>query len=201
MSLIVGSLLACLAGLAGTLLCSDDKTKRSRLPLLAGILASGLVGHNPAKAGEVLHGRAEVIDGGTLRIGERRVSLIGIVAPDVDQSCSDAHEQPYSCGHEAARALADHIGEAAIVCEPHGMVGSTAAALCRFGDEDLGAWMVGRGYAVPDETCVPDYMKAAERAWGRRLGLWSGVFQDLTERRTRQDAVVPRRIVARARQD
>lgn len=201
MSLIVGSLLACLAGLAGTLLCSDDKTKRSRLPLLAGILASALIWHDPAKADEVVYSRAEVIDGGTLRIGARRVSLIGIVAPDVDQSCSDAQEQPYPCGHEAARALANHIGDAAIACEPHRKVGSTAAALCRFGDEDLGAWMVGRGYAVPDETRVPEYMEAAQRAWGRRLGLWSGVFQDLTERRTRQEAVVSRRIVAPARQD
>ena len=194
MSLIVGSLLACLAGLAGTLLCPDDKGGRSRLPLLAGILASGLVWHNPAEADEVLHGRAEVIDGGTLRIGERRVSLIGIVAPDLDQSCSDAQDQPYSCGREAARALANHISAVAIACEPHNATGDTAVALCRVGDEDLGAWMVGRGYAVPDETRMPDYTKAADRAWGRRLGLWSGVFQDLTERRTRQNEVIPDRV-------
>jgi endonuclease YncB( thermonuclease family) len=184
MSLILGALLACAAGVAGTLLCPDDKAGRSRLPLLAALLAGGLAWHAPARAGEILQGPAQVIDGGTLRVGARQVSLFGIVAPDADQTCSDAQDRTYACGRDAARALADHIGGAAVACEPR----DGAAALCRIGDEDLGAWMVAHGLAVPQRDAAPAYAAAADRAWGRRLGLWSGVFQDPAERRGRRAA-------------
>ena len=187
MSLILGALLACAAGVAGTLLCPDDKAGRSRLPLLAVLLAGGLAGHTPARAGEVLQGPAQVIDGGTLRVGARQVSLAGIVAPDTDQTCSDAQDRTYACGRDAARALTDRIGEAVVACEPRGG-GETLVALCRIGDEDLGAWMVAHGLAVPERDAAPAYAAAADRAWGRRLGLWSGVFQDPTERRRRHAA-------------
>ncbi|MCJ2087166.1 thermonuclease family protein [Methylobacterium sp. E-005] len=187
MSLILGALLACAAGVAGTLLCPDHKAGRSRLPLLAALLAGGLAWHAPARAGEILQGSAEVIDGGTLRVGSRQVSLSGIVAPDTDQTCSDAQDRTYACGRDAARTLAGHIGGAAVACEPHGG-GDTVVALCRIGDEDLGAWMVAQGFAVPERDAAPAYAAAADRAWGRRLGLWSGVFQDPAERRRRHAA-------------
>jgi endonuclease YncB( thermonuclease family) len=187
MSLILGALLACAAGIAGTLLCPDDKAGRSRLPLLAALLAGGLAWHAPARAGEVLQGPAQVIDGGTLRVGARQVSLSGIVAPDADQTCSDAQDRIYACGQAAARALASHIGGAAVACEPRGG-GEAVVALCRIGDEDLGAWMVAQGLAVPARDAAPLYAAAADRAWGRRLGLWSGVFQDPAERRGRHAA-------------
>ncbi|MDP4003759.1 thermonuclease family protein [Methylobacterium sp. NEAU K] len=187
MSLILGALLACAAGLAGTLLCPDPASSRSRLPLLVGVLAGGLAWHAPARADEALRGTARVIDGGTLMVGPSRVSLFGIAAPDADQTCSDAQDRPYACGREAARALADHIGGAAITCEPRPRdAGGALVALCRIGDEDLAAWMVGRGLALPDRGAAPGYAAAADRAWGRRLGLWSGVFQDPAERRGRR---------------
>lgn len=192
MSLILGALLACAAGLAGTILCPDETGRRSRLPLLAALLAGGLAWHAPAQAGETLRGPARVLDGETVMVGVSRISLYGIVAPDADQTCSDTQDRPYACGRTAARALKDHIGGAVIACEPRsGTAGGAVEAICRVGDEDLGAWMVGRGYAVPDRTHGLDYTKAAERAWGQHLGLWSGVFQDPTERRIRQVDVVP----------
>lgn len=184
MSLILGALLACAAGVAGTLLCPDEKTGRSRLPLLAALMAGGLAWHAPARAGEVLQGPAQVIDGGTLRVGARQVGLYGVVAPETDQTCSDAQDRTYACGRDAARALADHIGGATVACEPRG----ADRALCRIGDEDLGAWMVASGLAVPGRDAAPAYTAAADRAWGRRLGLWSGVFQDPAERRGRHAA-------------
>ena len=189
MSLFVGILLACAAGLAGTLLCPDDKAGRSRLPLLAALLAGGRSWHAPARAGEIRRGPAQVIDGGTLRVGTRAVSLFGIAAPEADATCADAQDRPYPCGRDAARALAERIGGAAVACEPRGHgTGDAATALCRVGDADLGAWMVAQGLALPDRDVAPDYAAAADRAWGRRLGLWSGVFQDPAERRGRRAA-------------
>jgi endonuclease YncB( thermonuclease family) len=192
MSLLVGTLLACAAGLAGTLLCPDEKAGRSRLPLLAALLAGGLAWHGPARAGEILAGPAAVIDGGTLRVGDREVSLFGIAAPEADATCADAQDQPYPCGRIAARALAARIGGAALACEPRGAAsGDAVTALCRVGDADLGAWMVAQGLAVPDRAAAPDYAAAADRAWGRRVGLWSGVFEDPAERRSRRAQARP----------
>ena len=199
MSLIVGILLACAAGLAGTLLCPDDRGGRAKLPLLAALLSGGLAWHAPARAGEVLRGPAQVIDGETLRVGAHQISLFGIAAPEADATCSDAQDQPYPCGRAAALALAARIGNAPIACEPHGDgADGTGSALCRVGDADLGAWMVAQGFAVPDRAATLDYTKAAERAWARRQGLWSGVFQDLTERRTRKPTAVPDRTAIQA---
>ncbi|MCJ2121829.1 thermonuclease family protein [Methylobacterium sp. J-077] len=187
MSLILGALLACAAGLAGTLLCPDESARRSRMPLLAVFLAGGLAWHAPARAGEALRGPARVLDGGTVMVGASRVSLYGIAAPDADQTCSDAQDRTYACGRAAARALADLIGTDAITCEPRAAeAGGAVVALCRVGGEDLGAWMVAQGLAVPDRVATPTYAAAADRAWGRRLGLWSGVFQDPAERRGRR---------------
>ncbi|WP_244471473.1 hypothetical protein [Methylobacterium sp. ARG-1] len=98
MSLILGALLACAAGLAGTVLCPDDSARRSRLPLLAALLLGGLAWHAPAKAAEPLRGPAQVLDGGTVMVGSRRVILYGVAAPDADQTCSDAQDLPYPCG-------------------------------------------------------------------------------------------------------
>lgn len=79
----------------------------------------------------------------------------------------------------AAQALAERIGDASVTCEPRAASEEGAAtALCRVGDEDLGAWMVGRGYAVAMRQDPHPYAEAGARARGRRLGLWSGVFQD-----------------------
>ncbi len=130
-----------------------------------------------------LEGPATVIDGGTLAIGGRRVRLHGIAAPALDQTCFDAQEHGYACGRVAAQALATRIGEGSIGCEPV-KDGETTSARCRLGADDLAAWMVESGYAVADRSVSTDYAAQDERAWGRRRGLWAGVFDWPAGRRT-----------------
>ncbi|MEH3116473.1 MAG: thermonuclease family protein [Methylorubrum populi] len=141
----------------------------------------------PARAAEMalrpVSGPATVIDGATLDIGGRRLRLHGIDAPDLDQTCFDAQERGYACGRAAAGALAARIGGASVTCEPRGPAADGAAiALCRLGADDLAAWMIGNGYAVADRSGAA-YAAEDRRAWGRRLGLWSGVFEMPAERR------------------
>lgn len=94
MSIIVGVLLACAAGLTGTVLCpSPGKPREGRDLALAGaaLLGSALAAIPPtARAGEILTGPATVIDGGNLMVADRRVRLYGVSAPDLDQTCWDA---------------------------------------------------------------------------------------------------------------
>ncbi|WP_342150600.1 thermonuclease family protein [Methylorubrum sp. SB2] len=168
-----------------------------RAPVVLGLpLAALMLGApvRPAQAGEAatriaalaapvvrldaaLAGPATVIDGATLALGGRRVRLHGIAAPGLDQTCFDAGERGYPCGRVAAEALAARIGDAAITCEAQGTAEDGAPrARCRLGGDDLAAWLVENGYAVADRGVSADYAAQDARAWGRRRGLWAGVF-------------------------
>ncbi len=83
MSLILGILLTAAAAIAGTLLCpSPPSSNRNRVPGLALALAATLaLAGRPAEAGDLLQGRATVVDGSTLVVGGVPVTLSGIVAP------------------------------------------------------------------------------------------------------------------------
>lgn len=151
------------------------------------LLAAG----SPARAAEpamqavsrAVSGPVRVIDGATVEVGGRRLRLHGIDAPELDQTCYDGHERGYACGRVAAAALTARIGDGALTCEPRGAADGTATAVCRLGEEDLAGWMVANGYAVADRAVSADYTEQDRRAWGRRLGLWSGVFELPSERR------------------
>ena len=135
-------------------------------------------------APQAVSGPATVIDGSTLEIGGRRLRLYGIDAPDLDQTCSDGHERDYSCGRGAAEALAARIGGESVTCAPRGAdPDGTARALCRRDGDDLAAWMVTNGYAIADRSASAAYEAQDRRAWGRRVGLWSGVFEIPADRR------------------
>jgi len=185
MSLILGVLLTAAAAIAGTLLCpSPPSSNRHRVPGLALALAAGLaltLAGRPAEAGDLLQGRATVVDGSTLVVGGVPVTLSGIVAPAAKTTCWDANEAPYTCGRRATAELAAHIGTEGLTCERSGPADDRSAmAVCRMGAEDLGDWMIARGYAVPTSDAPASYKKAADRAWGQRIGLWAGIFEDPT---------------------
>ena len=49
-------------------------------------------------------------------------------------------------------------------------------ALCRVYGEDLGAWMVGLGWALAYRAYSTRYVPAEELARSRGLGMWAGRF-------------------------
>ena len=139
-------------------------------------------------ASRAVAGPAAVVDGVTLTVGGERLALYGIDAPQLDQTCFDRRERRYACGRAAATALDAKIGGQTVSCDLRGTTEERRSAVCRLGDDDLAAWMVSSGYAVADRSISSDYALQVERAWGRRLGLWLGVFQVPAQWRRRQDA-------------
>ena len=112
-------------------------------------------------ASGLITGRAAVIDGDTLEIHGERIRLFGIDAPESGQTCLDARGQRYRCGQKAALVLDARIGEGVVTCERKGMdpYGRTVA-LCRVYGEDLGAWMVGLGWALAYRAYSTPYVAA-----------------------------------------
>ena len=143
-------------------------------------------------ASELIAGRAAAIDGDTLEIRGERIHLFGIDAPESGQTCLDAKGQSYGCGQKAALVLDARIGEGVVTCERkdtdrYGRV----VAVCRDYGEDLGAWMVGLGWARASRADSTRYVAAEALARSRGLGMWAGQFMPPWARRREHCAGAP----------
>lgn len=139
----------------------------------------GVPGGGPAAvpAGTVITGKVrEVADAGTLEVGGQRLRLYGIDAPAVGATCK-AGGQYWSCGQNAAFALAYETAEHWLSCETKGRdADGTLLAVCRAGPNDLGAVMVRQGWALADRQASPGYAIEEAAARAAQAGLWRGGF-------------------------
>lgn len=124
---------------------------------------------------EALAGRAQAVDGDTLRIGSTRVRLTGLDAVEREQSCTDAGGKDWACGEAARAFLADAVAGATTRCRSEGRdrYGRTLAK-CEAGGGDLGDAIVRAGWAVADL----EYGLALADARLRQRGIWAGRFDD-----------------------
>ena len=140
--------------------------------------------------GRSVEGRVHVVDGDTIRLGDARIRLKGIDAPELQQSCTRSGRS-YSCGDTARLALIDLVAGAPVLCRTAGRDRyRRILARCTVHGSDIGARMVAEGWAV---SYGPDYEREQARAAARRLGLWSGEFdrpQDWRRRNRHQAAML-----------
>lgn len=128
----------------------------------------------PARA-ETLTGLPKVVDGDTLRIGERRIRLYGIDAPDERQTCL-LDGRPWGCGRDATFALAYVVGYHWVTCEVREHRGELAIAVCHAGPEDLAESMVRAGFALAQQNVTGAYDDAEAAARRAKVGLWKSEF-------------------------
>jgi endonuclease YncB( thermonuclease family) len=127
----------------------------------------------PDQSGTPLTGRAVAVDGDTLRLGPVRLRLIGLDAPELDQTCTRADGTQWRCGLEAKEALASRLAAGPVQCDRHGHdVYGRVLGRCTAGNGDLGAELVRSGWAVSTDAYI--FEAAAARA--QQLGIWSGNF-------------------------
>jgi len=151
--------------------------------LVAFALALGVVsvvhglipGARGADAARPLTGRARVIDGDSLAIGDTHIRLEGIDAPEAAQTCARRWFGAWACGAAATRALSDRIGSRPLTCEAHGRdrYGRTLA-VCFVDGLDLNAWMVRQGYAWAFVRYSTSYVREEAAAKAQGLGIWQG---------------------------
>ncbi|MFN6955107.1 MAG: thermonuclease family protein [Acetobacteraceae bacterium] len=124
----------------------------------------------------VLATDVRVVDGDTLRLGDRTLRLSGIEAPARGLRCTDGEGRGFDCGAAAAEALARLVAGRDLVCRVHGRDRfGRALGACSAGTTDVNASLVDGGWArAADATGGLAVAEAAARA-GRR-GLWAGGF-------------------------
>src|SRR5262245_20188447 len=153
--------------------------------LVASALAMGLLfavtfegAARPEPAAGTIRGSARVIDGDTLDIGDIRIRLEGIDAPEAGQTCKRKWIGSWPCGAVATAALAGMVENRSVSCEPRGLdkYGRTLA-VCFVGGKDINAQMVRQGHAWAFVKYSQSYVKEEAQARAESLGIWQAESQ------------------------
>jgi len=138
--------------------------------ILGAIIVSLPVNRQPRESAT---GSVYVIDGDTVILNKVHIRLLGIDAPEMEQTCR-IEGSDYACGRDARNALKNRIGKAAIRCEKEGFDKyGRDLGRCYLGDTDLNQWMVEQGWAVS----YGDYRSAEASARREKRGIWAGSFE------------------------
>jgi len=138
--------------------------------ILGAIIVSLPVNRQPRESAT---GSVYVIDGDTVILNRVHIRLLGIDAPEMEQTCR-IEGSDYACGRDARNALKNRIGKAAIRCEKEGFDKyGRDLGRCYLGDTDLNQWMVEQGWAVS----YGDYRSAEASARREKRGIWAGSFE------------------------
>jgi endonuclease YncB( thermonuclease family) len=140
------------------------------------VLVAMAAAPRPALVDDRIVGPATVVDGDTIEIGDQRIHLYGIDAPEFRQTCRIA-DKSYACGEEAAFALADEIGQRPLVCDPVDTNSfGRVIAVCWLETEDVNARMVSLGWALAHRRASQAYAANEDEARTAQRGLWRGQF-------------------------
>jgi endonuclease YncB( thermonuclease family) len=130
-----------------------------------------------AAATKTVSGAARVTDGDTILIGEERIRLEGIDAPETDQRCLDQEHQPFLCGLRARDVLVDLIGGARVTCEGQDLDQyGRWLMVCSTGGREVNEEMVKSGWALAFVRYSSRYAAQEQFARESARGLWAGAF-------------------------
>jgi endonuclease YncB( thermonuclease family) len=139
--------------------------------LLFAVMVAAIV-YLEIRPGETFSGKARAVDGDSLELGDRRVRLYGIDAPELRQTCEKA-DGTTQCGQRAYAELKFIISGKHVECEGFGFDRyDRTLARCRAGETDLGSAMVRAGWAIS----YGDYRGEERQARRDRAGIWAGEF-------------------------
>ena len=118
----------------------------------------------------------QVIDGDTLKIGEKRFRIFGIDTPEKNQTCTTNNRQ-WACGLVATSELIKLVAGKTVVCKKRDVDRyKRIVAVCLTDNGDVGKAMVASGWALAYRQYSLDYVKDEEKAKSEKLGLWSSQF-------------------------
>ena len=126
-----------------------------------------------ARAAEVVVGSARVIDGDTIQVGDARVRLEGIDAPETRQSCINARGREWACGRAASRELQQILGTRQVRCEGNAKDDyGRLLGTCSIGSTDINAEMIRHGLAWAFVKYSTTYLGVEKEARQARRGVF-----------------------------
>jgi endonuclease YncB( thermonuclease family) len=120
-------------------------------------------------------GTARIVDGDTIWIGNTKIRLHGIDAPETKQMCKDAKGNPWMAGQAATAFLEKMIEGKEVYCLSHGkdrykrVIGS-----CEVGGVDINREMVIAGLARAYRQYSKRYLYEEHSAMRNKAGIWGG---------------------------
>ena len=115
-----------------------------------------------------------VVDGETLRLGDRTLRLKGLDAPGRGETCRNAGGVAFDCAAASAQALARLVNGRSIACEIQGRDSfGRGLGRCAAGGLDVNQELIAAGFAIaaPGSRGALASAEAEARQAGR--GLWS----------------------------
>jgi endonuclease YncB( thermonuclease family) len=150
------------------------RTIRDGVTAFALLAAIWLIAAKLNDGAEIAHsGRFHAADGDSLAIGDERMRLKGIDAPELSQTCERGGAR-WGCGQEAKRMLQSIVAAADTRC-----AGTERdrfqrlLVICRAQGVDINGTMVRRGMAVSYGA----YAGEEAQARSSKVGLWAGTFE------------------------
>ena len=122
-------------------------------------------------------GKPRVVDGDTIHIGDTKIRLHGIDAPEIKQTCRTSKGKEQMCGVLAKQALERLVKGQDVTCK-----GDTRdrykrlIAVCYVGQLNINEQMVADGWALAYRRYSTDYVRAETLAKSRREGMWRTEF-------------------------
>jgi endonuclease YncB( thermonuclease family) len=132
-------------------------------------------------------GRVSVTDGDTILVGDVRVRLFGIDAPEGAQTCQDPDGRQWECGAWVTAQVTARYDGAFARCEAMDTDRyNRIVARCLVDGRDMAEALVRDGLAVAYREYSWDYDLAEKAAQVAAAGIWAGQFQNPAEYRADQ---------------
>lgn len=139
-----------------------------------------------AKVAIIIVGTAAVHDGDTIRIGNERIRVMGIDAPELRQTCQQGR-RAVACGVQSRDRLVAIIAGRPVRCEGKSRDKyRRLVAVCRVAGVDVGRQMVLEGWAVAYRRYSMAYVAQEGRARTLRRGIWAMSFEQPGDWRKRR---------------
>lgn len=149
------------------------------IPALPAALTAAVASATPAGAAQPgFSGRVKVVDGDTFDVGDVRVRLFGVDAPEQGQTCRVPRGASWNCGAWVTDEVRARYQGRRVHCERldtdrYGR----AVARCSLGGADIGRQLVTEGLAFAYRDYSLDYDLDEKRAAVRGVGLHGAQVQ------------------------
>ena len=136
----------------------------------------------------IIQGDIRIIDADTVKIGQEKIRLSGVDAPETSQTCSCGGEK-VECGKQATSALTDFVGTDKLYCkgdkrDRYGRIIGECFIRRNGAELSLNQWLVANGYAVAYTQYSKKFADDEARAKEEKRGFWAcEYFQNPAEYR------------------